>query len=147
MDVIVVCSLEDFSCLVPLCPPAEPMQGPRHVEVVDVQARQVTVRWEPFGYNVTRCHSYNLTVQYRERVRGGAGEQEQQNREELCLDTLSSAPQHTIHNLTPFTNLSLRLLLRNPEGSKESAEIHLQTDEDGENREGGREGWVGGRHG
>ncbi|XP_031415704.2 receptor-type tyrosine-protein phosphatase mu-like isoform X5 [Clupea harengus] len=109
---------------------AEPMQGPRHVEVVDVQARQVTVRWEPFGYNVTRCHSYNLTVQYRERVRGGAGEQEQQNREELCLDTLSSAPQHTIHNLTPFTNLSLRLLLRNPEGSKESAEIHLQTDED-----------------
>ncbi|XP_048106258.1 LOW QUALITY PROTEIN: receptor-type tyrosine-protein phosphatase mu-like [Alosa alosa] len=110
---------------------AEPMQGPRHVEVVDVQARQVTVRWEAFGYNVTRCHSYNLTVQYRERGVGGAGEQEQgQRREELCVDTLSATPQHTIHNLTPFTNLSLRLLLRNPEGSKESPDIHLQTDED-----------------
>ncbi|XP_076151628.1 receptor-type tyrosine-protein phosphatase mu-like [Alosa pseudoharengus] len=110
---------------------AEPMQGPRHVEVVDVQARQVTVRWEAFGYNVTRCHSYNLTVQYHERGVGGAGEQEQgQRREELCVDTLSATPQHTIHNLTPFTNLSLRLLLRNPEGSKESPDIHLQTDED-----------------
>ncbi|XP_041961749.1 receptor-type tyrosine-protein phosphatase mu-like [Alosa sapidissima] len=110
----------------------QPMQGPRHVEVVDVQARQVTVRWEAFGYNVTRCHSYNLTVQYRERGVGGAGEQEQgQRREELCVDTLSATPQHTIHNLTPFTNLSLRLLLRNPEGSKESPDIHLQTDEDG----------------
>ncbi|XP_063064627.1 receptor-type tyrosine-protein phosphatase mu-like [Engraulis encrasicolus] len=105
---------------------AEPMAGPRRVEVIDVQARQVTVRWEPFGYNVTRCHSYNLTVQYRQRSPGGA--EEGQSREELCLG--STTPQHTIHNLTPFSNLSLRLLLRNPEGSKESNEIHVQTEED-----------------
>uniref|UniRef100_A0AAY4CYE0 Receptor-type tyrosine-protein phosphatase kappa n=1 Tax=Denticeps clupeoides TaxID=299321 RepID=A0AAY4CYE0_9TELE len=104
---------------------AEPMHGPRHVEVVDIQSKQVTVRWEPFGYNVTRCHSYNLTVQYRSRVAG-----EEESREEVCYDTQSPTPQHTIHNLTPYTNLSLKLLLCNLEGAKESAELHVQTDED-----------------
>lgn len=29
---------------------------------MDVRARQLTVQWETFGYAVTRCHSYNLTV-------------------------------------------------------------------------------------
>ena len=48
------------------------MQGPQHVEVVEVQSKQLTVHWEPFGYNVTRCYSYNLTVHYRYRPVGGA---------------------------------------------------------------------------
>nr|XP_057917306.1 receptor-type tyrosine-protein phosphatase mu-like isoform X8 [Doryrhamphus excisus] len=104
---------------------AEPMHGPRRLEVLDVQSKQVTVRWEPLGYNVTRCHSYNLTVQYRSRAGG-----KDQTREEVCYDTQSRDPQHTIHNLTPFTNLSVRLVLRNPEGVKESAELRVQTDED-----------------
>lgn len=46
------------------------MHGPRRLQVVDIQSRQVTVRWEPFGYNVTRCYSYNLTIQYRHRPAG-----------------------------------------------------------------------------
>lgn len=105
----------------------EPMHGPRKLEVVDIQSKQVTVRWEPLGYNVTRCHSYNLTVQYRSRVGGN-----EQTREEVCYDTQSRDPQHTIHNLTPFTNLSVKLVLRNPEGVMESNELEVQTDEDGE---------------
>ncbi|XP_061879309.1 receptor-type tyrosine-protein phosphatase mu-like isoform X1 [Entelurus aequoreus] len=104
---------------------AEPMHGPRRLEVLDVQSKQVTVRWEPLGYNVTRCHSYNLTVQYRSRVGG-----KDQTREEVCYDTQSRDPQHTIHNLTPFANLSVRLVLRNSEGVKESGELEVQTDED-----------------
>ncbi|XP_029559761.1 receptor-type tyrosine-protein phosphatase mu-like [Salmo trutta] len=104
---------------------AEPIHGPRRLEVVDVQSKQVTVRWEPFGYNVTRCHSYNLTVQYRSRVAG-----KDETREEVCYDTLGRDPQHTIHNLTPYTNLSVKLVLKNPEGVKESREMALQTDED-----------------
>ncbi|XP_045570404.1 receptor-type tyrosine-protein phosphatase mu isoform X3 [Salmo salar] len=104
---------------------AEPIHGPSHLEVVDVQSKQVTVRWEPFGYNVTRCHSYNLTVQYRSRVAG-----KDETREEVCYDTLGRDPQHTIHNLTPYTNLSVKLVLKNPEGVKESPEMELQTDED-----------------
>uniref|UniRef100_A0A672III2 protein-tyrosine-phosphatase n=1 Tax=Salarias fasciatus TaxID=181472 RepID=A0A672III2_SALFA len=104
---------------------AEPMHGPQRLEVVDIQSKQVTVRWEPLGYNVTRCHSYNLTVQYRARVAG-----KDETREEVCYDTQSRDPQHTIHNLTPFTNLSVKLVLRNPEGVKESTELEVQTDED-----------------
>lgn len=51
---------------------SDPMHGPRRLQVGDVQSKQVTVRWEPFGYNVTRCYSYNLTVQYRYRPAGGS---------------------------------------------------------------------------
>ncbi|CAB1326833.1 unnamed protein product [Coregonus sp. 'balchen'] len=90
----------------------KPIHSPRRLEVVDVQSKQVTIRWEPFGYNVTRCHSYNLTVQYRSRVAG-----KNETREEVCYDTLGRDPQHTIHNLTPYTNLSVKLVLKNPEGS------------------------------
>lgn len=106
--------------------PTEPMHGPQRLEVVDIQSKQVTVRWESLGYNVTRCHSYNLTVQYRSRVAG-----KEETREEVCYDTQSRDPQHTIHNLTPFTNLSVKLVLRNLEGVKESTELEVQTDEDG----------------
>uniref|UniRef100_A0A4W6EJT4 protein-tyrosine-phosphatase n=1 Tax=Lates calcarifer TaxID=8187 RepID=A0A4W6EJT4_LATCA len=98
---------------------ADPMHGPRRLEVVDIQSKQVTVHWEPFGYNVTRCHSYNLTVQYRYRPAG-----------EVVYDTLSTVPQHTVRNLPPFTNVSLRLVLSNPEGRKESDELLVLTDED-----------------
>uniref|UniRef100_A0A674PPU4 Receptor-type tyrosine-protein phosphatase kappa n=1 Tax=Takifugu rubripes TaxID=31033 RepID=A0A674PPU4_TAKRU len=41
---------------------ADPVQGPQNVNVVDVRARQLTIQWETFGYAVTRCHAYNLTV-------------------------------------------------------------------------------------
>uniref|UniRef100_A0A3B3ZPI1 Uncharacterized protein n=1 Tax=Periophthalmus magnuspinnatus TaxID=409849 RepID=A0A3B3ZPI1_9GOBI len=105
---------------------AEPMHGPRKLEVVEVQSRQVTIRWEPVGYNVTRCHTYNLTAQYRSRPAGG----KEEAREEICYDTQSRNPQHTIHNLTPFTNLSVKLVLSNSEGIKESTELEVQTDED-----------------
>uniref|UniRef100_A0AAQ4PJE8 protein-tyrosine-phosphatase n=1 Tax=Gasterosteus aculeatus aculeatus TaxID=481459 RepID=A0AAQ4PJE8_GASAC len=97
---------------------ADPMQGPRRLEVVDIQSKQLTLRWEPFGYNVTRCHSYNLTVQYHYRP------------EEVVYDTVSSVPQHIVRSIPPFTNISLRLVLSNPEGRKESEELLVLTDED-----------------
>uniref|UniRef100_A0A4W4E1R8 Receptor-type tyrosine-protein phosphatase kappa n=1 Tax=Electrophorus electricus TaxID=8005 RepID=A0A4W4E1R8_ELEEL len=104
---------------------ADPMHGPRHLEVVDIKSRQITVRWEPFGYNVTRCHSYNLTVEYRYRVNS-----KEETREEVCYDLPSASPQHTIRNLSPYTNVSVKLVLRNREGVKESQELDVLTDED-----------------
>ncbi|XP_019114346.1 receptor-type tyrosine-protein phosphatase mu isoform X8 [Larimichthys crocea] len=105
---------------------ADPMHGPRRLEVVDIQSKQVTVRWEPFGYNVTRCHSYNLTIQYHYRP-AGAPSREPVKEEEVYDAQL---PQHTVRNLPPFTNVSLRLVLSNPEGRKESEELLVLTDED-----------------
>uniref|UniRef100_A0A8C2Z0M9 protein-tyrosine-phosphatase n=1 Tax=Cyclopterus lumpus TaxID=8103 RepID=A0A8C2Z0M9_CYCLU len=104
---------------------ADPMHGPRRLEVMDIQSKQVTLRWEPFGYNVTRCHSYNLTV----HLCKGGGHQEEV-REEVVYDSLSTVPQHVVRNLPPFTNVSLRLVLSNPEGRKESEELPVLTDED-----------------
>lgn len=52
-------------------------------------------------------------------------------REEVVYDTLNTLPQHTVRNLPPFTNVSLRLILSNPEGRKESEELMVLTDEDG----------------
>uniref|UniRef100_A0AAQ4QIC8 protein-tyrosine-phosphatase n=1 Tax=Gasterosteus aculeatus aculeatus TaxID=481459 RepID=A0AAQ4QIC8_GASAC len=103
---------------------ADPMQGPRRLEVVDIQSKQLTLRWEPFGYNVTRCHSYNLTVQYHYRPAGTSV------KEEVVYDTVSSVPQHIVRSIPPFTNISLRLVLSNPEGRKESEELLVLTDED-----------------
>ncbi|NWX37852.1 PTPRM phosphatase, partial [Notiomystis cincta] len=104
---------------------ADPMRGPRRLEVVEIKSRQITICWEPFGYNVTRCHQYNLTVHYRYQAGG-----QEQVREEVSWDTESSHPQHTITNLSPYTNVSIKLVLMNPEGRKESQELVVQTDED-----------------
>lgn len=49
-------------------------------------------------------------------------------------DSLSAVPQHTVRDLPPFTNVSLRLVLSNPEGRKESEELLVLTDEDGTSR-------------
>lgn len=59
---------------------SDPMNGPRRLEVIDIQSKQVAVRWEPFGYNVTRCYSYNLTVQYRYRPAGALSRYTQEAR-------------------------------------------------------------------
>ncbi|XP_069587174.1 receptor-type tyrosine-protein phosphatase mu isoform X7 [Ranitomeya imitator] len=104
---------------------ADPMHGPRKLQVVEIKSREITIRWEPFGYNVTRCHRYNLTIQYRYQIGG-----QEQVREEVSWDTESSHPQHTITKLTPYTNVSVKLVLMNPEGRKESQELVAQTDED-----------------
>ncbi|TSK16090.1 Receptor-type tyrosine-protein phosphatase mu [Bagarius yarrelli] len=104
---------------------ADPMHGPRRLEVVDIKSKQFTVRWEPFGYNVTRCHTYNLTVEYRYKVNG-----KEETREEVCYELQSLTPLHTIRNLSPYTNVSVKLVLRNREGEKESQELDVLTDED-----------------
>lgn len=43
------------------------------------------------------------------------------------------APRHLVGNLPPYTNVSLKMILTNPEGRKESDETIIQTDEDGTN--------------
>uniref|UniRef100_A0A8C2XPT5 protein-tyrosine-phosphatase n=1 Tax=Cyclopterus lumpus TaxID=8103 RepID=A0A8C2XPT5_CYCLU len=100
---------------------ADPVHGPQSVDVVDVRARQLTVQWETFGYAVTRCHSYNLTVQYQYVF----------NQQEFAAEELIQTSSHyTLRGLRPFVTVRLRLVLANAEGSKESEEIVKQTEED-----------------
>ncbi|KAM4612668.1 LOW QUALITY PROTEIN: receptor-type tyrosine-protein phosphatase T [Polymixia lowei] len=100
---------------------ADPVHGPQSVIVVDIRARQLTLQWETFGYAVTRCHSYNLTVQYQYVF----------NQQEFSAEELIQTSSHyTLRGLRPFVTVRLRLVLANPEGSKESEEIVKQTEED-----------------
>ncbi|KAM8916967.1 receptor-type tyrosine-protein phosphatase T isoform 3-T3 [Spinachia spinachia] len=100
---------------------ADPVHGPQSVNVVDVRARQLTIQWETFGYAVTRCHSYNLTVQYQYAF----------NQQEFAAEELIQTSSHyTLRGLRPFVTVRLRLVLANPEGSKESEEIVKETEED-----------------
>ncbi|XP_020933775.1 receptor-type tyrosine-protein phosphatase T isoform X6 [Sus scrofa] len=100
---------------------ADPVHGPQNVEIVDIRARQLTLQWEPFGYAVTRCHSYNLTVQYQYVFN-----QQQYEAEEL----IQTSSHYTLRGLRPFMTIRLRLLLSNPEGQMESEELVVQTEED-----------------
>lgn len=112
--------LKDLLCLSCL---ADPVHGPQNVEIVDIRARQLTLQWEPFGYAVTRCHSYNLTVQYQYVFN-----QQQYEAEEV----IQTSSHYTLRGLRPFMTIRLRLLLSNPEGRMESEELVVQTEEDGE---------------
>ncbi|XP_018418112.1 PREDICTED: receptor-type tyrosine-protein phosphatase T isoform X4 [Nanorana parkeri] len=100
---------------------ADPVHGPQNVELVDIRARQLTLQWEPFGYTVTRCHSYNLTLHYSYQL----GE-ERVEAEELIL----TSSHYTLRGLRPHTAVYLKLALCNPEGKKESGEIVVHTEED-----------------
>uniref|UniRef100_A0A8C9N9Z5 protein-tyrosine-phosphatase n=1 Tax=Serinus canaria TaxID=9135 RepID=A0A8C9N9Z5_SERCA len=77
--------------------------------------------WEPFGYAVTRCHSYNLTVHYQYVFN-----QQKFEAEEL----IQTSSHYTLRGLRPFMTIRLRLALSNPEGRMESEELVVQTEED-----------------
>ncbi|KAM3838613.1 receptor-type tyrosine-protein phosphatase T [Vipera latastei] len=100
---------------------ADPVHGPQNVEVVDIRSRQLTLQWEPFGYAVTRCHSYNLTVHYQYIFN-----QQKYEAEEL----IQTSSHYTLRGLRPFMTIRLRLALSNPEGKMESEELVVQTEED-----------------
>nr|BAE43332.1 unnamed protein product [Mus musculus] len=104
---------------------AEPTRAPKGLAFAEIQARQLTLQWEPLGYNVTRCHTYAVSLCYRYTL---GGSHNQTIRE--CVKMERGASRYTIKNLLPFRNIHVRLILTNPEGRKEGKEVTFQTDED-----------------
>uniref|UniRef100_A0A8B9VZL3 Receptor-type tyrosine-protein phosphatase kappa n=1 Tax=Anas zonorhyncha TaxID=75864 RepID=A0A8B9VZL3_9AVES len=102
---------------------AEPMRTPKTLKIAEIQARHIAVDWESLGYNITRCHTFNVTICYHYFC--GRNESKAD-----CLDMDPKAPQHVVDHLPPYTNVSLKMILTNPEGRKESEETIIQTDED-----------------
>ncbi|MEJ1286792.1 hypothetical protein NN561_017802 [Cricetulus griseus] len=99
------------------------MRTPKTLKIAEIQARRIAVDWESLGYNITRCHTFNVTICYH-YFRG-----HNESRAD-CLDMDPKAPQHVVNHLPPYTNVSLKMILTNPEGRKESEETIIQTDED-----------------
>ncbi|XP_035757199.1 receptor-type tyrosine-protein phosphatase U [Egretta garzetta] len=103
----------------------EPMRAPKGLAFSEIQSRQLTLQWEPLGYNLTRCHTYTVSLCYRYFV--GTGHN-QTFRE--CVKMERNANRYTIKNLLPYKNIHVKLILSNPEGRKEGKEVIFQTDED-----------------
>uniref|UniRef100_G1PQT7 Protein tyrosine phosphatase receptor type U n=1 Tax=Myotis lucifugus TaxID=59463 RepID=G1PQT7_MYOLU len=109
-----------LSCCVP-----EPMRAPKGLASAEIQARQLTLQWEPLGYNVTRCHTYTVSLCYH-YILGSSHNQTVRE----CVKMERGVSRYTIKNLLPYRNVHVRLVLTNPEGRKEGKEVTFQTDED-----------------
>ncbi|XP_070106256.1 receptor-type tyrosine-protein phosphatase U isoform X9 [Equus przewalskii] len=104
---------------------AEPMRAPKGLAFAEIQARQLTLQWEPLGYNVTRCHTYTVSLCYHYTL----GSSHNQTFRE-CVKMERGVSRYAIKNLLPYRNVHVRLVLANPEGRKEGKEVTFQTDED-----------------
>ncbi|XP_072533176.1 receptor-type tyrosine-protein phosphatase kappa isoform X14 [Salminus brasiliensis] len=102
---------------------AEPMRTPKTLKIAETQARFIAVDWESLGYNITRCHTFNVTICYHYLTSRNLTKSD-------CLDMDPKAPRHVVDHLPPNTNISLKMILTNPEGRKESEETIIQTEED-----------------
>lgn len=102
---------------------AEPMRTPKRLKIAETRSRLIAVDWESLGYNITRCHTFNVTICYHYMTANNRSKAD-------CLDMDPKAPRHVVGNLPPYTNVSLKMILTNPEGRKESDETIIQTDED-----------------
>uniref|UniRef100_A0A8D3DEI6 protein-tyrosine-phosphatase n=1 Tax=Scophthalmus maximus TaxID=52904 RepID=A0A8D3DEI6_SCOMX len=95
---------------------AEPMRTPKRLKIAETRSRLIAVDWESLGYNITRCHTFNVTICYHYMTASNRSK--------------ADSPRHLVGNLPPYTNVSLKMILTNPEGRKESDETVIQTDED-----------------
>eukprot|EP00064_Thunnus_orientalis_P001678 superscaffoldBa00000116_g1681 len=107
----------------------KPMRALRGLTAAEIQPRQLALQWEPLGYNLTRCHTYTLSLCYRYSMpTGGSGGNNATVRE--CLSVDRNTSHFTLRDLPPFRSVHVRLALANPEGKKESREVTFQTEED-----------------
>lgn len=106
------------------------MRPLRGLVATDVQSRQLSLQWENLAFNLTRCHTYSVSLCYRYTTAGGGGGHNTTVRE--CLAVEHNASRFTLRDLPPYHSVHVRLSLANPEGKKEGREVTFQTDEDSE---------------
>lgn len=106
---------------------AEPMRALRGLTASEIQSRQLTLQWELPGYNLTRCHTYSVSLCYHYGM-GGSGGHNTTVRECLTMDHNTS--RYTLQDMPPYRTIHIRLALANPEGKRESKEATFQTEED-----------------
>lgn len=108
------------------------MRALRGLTATDIQPRQLSLQWEPLGYNLTRCHTYTLSLCYRYSVPAGGGGSGNNATVRECLSVERNTSRSTLRDLPPFHAVHVRLALSNPEGKKEGREVTFQTEEDSE---------------
>lgn len=121
-----------LSCL-PISLHPEPMRALRGLAATDIQPRQLSLQWESLAFNLTRCHTYSVSLCYRYTTAGGGGGHNTTVRE--CLAVEHNASRFMLRDLPPYHSVHVRLSLANPEGKKEGREVTFQTDEDSKSQE------------
>ncbi|XP_055782425.1 receptor-type tyrosine-protein phosphatase U-like isoform X7 [Salvelinus fontinalis] len=106
----------------------EPTRALRSLTASEIQSRQLTLQWETLAYNLTRCHTYSVSLCYRYATAGGGGGHNTTVRE--CLAVEHNASRFTLRDLPAYHSIQVRLALANPEGKKEGREVTFQTEED-----------------
>lgn len=109
------------------------MRALRGLAATDIQPRQLSLQWESLAFNLTRCHTYSVSLCYRYTTAGGGGGHNTTVRE--CLAVEHNASRFTLRDLPPYHSVHVRLSLANPEGKKEGREVTFQTDEDSKSQE------------
>ncbi|KAG5265094.1 hypothetical protein AALO_G00261350 [Alosa alosa] len=135
---------------------AEPMRALRGLTATDIQPRQLSLQWEPLGYNLTRCHTYTLSLCFRYSMPvggstsggagavsaggmgsaggggggGGVGGGNSNMTVSECAPLDRNASHYTLRDLPPFRAVHVHLVLANPEGKKDGREVTFQTEED-----------------
>ncbi|TWW79416.1 Receptor-type tyrosine-protein phosphatase U [Takifugu flavidus] len=104
------------------------MRALRGLAATDIQPRQLSLQWESLAFNLTRCHTYSVSLCYRYTTAGGGGGHNTTVRE--CLAVEHNASRFMLRDLPPYHSVHVRLSLANPEGKKEGREVTFQTDED-----------------
>lgn len=113
------------SCIPSLLEPTRALQS---LTASEIQSRQLTLQWETLAYNLTRCHTYSVSLCYRYATVGGGGGHNTTVRE--CLAVEHNASRFTLRDLPAYHSIRVRLALANPEGKKEGREVTFQTEED-----------------
>ncbi|XP_076136634.1 receptor-type tyrosine-protein phosphatase U isoform X3 [Alosa pseudoharengus] len=132
---------------------AEPMRALRGLTAADIQPRQLTLQWEMLAFNVTRCHTYSVSLCYRYSLgtggasggvgvgagaagaavpMGGIGGAPAGYNTTVreCLPVDRNSSRVTLRDLPPYHAVHVRLVLANTEGKKEGREVVFQTEED-----------------
>nr|XP_055066598.1 receptor-type tyrosine-protein phosphatase U isoform X3 [Misgurnus anguillicaudatus] len=107
---------------------AEPMRALRDLRALEIQSRQLILQWETPAFNLTRCHTYSVSLCYRYTTSGGGGGHNTTVRE--CLAVEHNVSRFTLRDLPPYHTIQIRLALANTEGKKEGKEVSFQTEED-----------------
>ncbi|XP_053563055.1 receptor-type tyrosine-protein phosphatase U isoform X2 [Bombina bombina] len=99
---------------------AEPMRAPKGLTCTVEEPRQLTLHWEAMGFNVTRCHTFSVTLCYRSEP----------SIVQSCITVEGGTSHYTLHGLPPYRAIHCRLAITNSEGKKEGKEVTCYTQED-----------------
>ncbi|XP_053718532.1 receptor-type tyrosine-protein phosphatase U [Synchiropus splendidus] len=105
---------------------AEPIRAIQGLTATEIQPRQLDLQWESYGYNLTRCHNFWVSLCYRYSTPAGFGNATISE----CFSLDRNAFQFRLKYLPPFCSIHIHLALANPEGRKESSEVTFMTEED-----------------